>query len=77
MIATIDEYLQSIGFKPRGRCACMSKAYRWKKADGHEFKLDKWNRWELIYNGIRRYGKAETAIEEVKDYFAKQLAEVI
>jgi hypothetical protein len=74
MIATIDEYLQSIGFKPRGRCACMSKAYRWKKADGHEFKLDKWNRWELIYNGIRRYGKAETAIEEVKDYFAKQLA---
>jgi hypothetical protein len=74
MIATIDEYLKSIGFKPRGRCACMSKAYRWKKADGHEFKLDKWNRWELIYNGIKRYGKAETAIEEVKDYFAKQLA---
>jgi hypothetical protein len=73
MIA-IDEYLQSIGFKPRGRCACMSKAYRWKRADGHEFKLDKWDRWELIKNGIKRYGKAETAIEEVKDYFAKQLA---
>ena len=74
MIATINEYLQSIGFKPRGRCACMSKAYRWKKADGHEFKLDKWNRWELIYNGIKRYGKAESAVEEVKDYFEKLMA---
>lgn len=74
MIATIDEYLQSIGFKPRGRCACMSKAYRWKRADGHEFKLDKWDRWELIKNGIKRYGKAETAIEEVKDYFEKLMA---
>ena len=74
MIATIDEYLQSIGFKSRGRCACMSKAYRWKRADGHEFKLDKWNRWELIKNGIKRYGKAETAIEEVKDYFEKLMA---
>tara|TARA_R110000868_G_scaffold405018_1_gene683905 strand:- start:1096 stop:1317 length:222 start_codon:yes stop_codon:yes gene_type:complete len=73
MIA-IDEYLQSIGFKPRGRCACMSKAYRWKRADGHEFKLDKWDRWELIKNGIKRYGKADTAIEEVKEYFAKQMA---
>ena len=70
----IDTYLQSIGFKPRGRCACMSKAYRWKRADGHEFKLDKWNRWELIKNGIKRYGKAETAVEEVKDYFEKLMA---
>lgn len=74
MIASIDEYLQSIGFKPRGRCACMSKAYRWKRADGHEFKLDKWNRWELIKNGVKRYGKAETAVEEVKDYFEKLMA---
>lgn len=70
----IDNYLQSIGFKPRGRCSCMSKAYRWKRYDGHEFKLDKWNRWELIKNGIKRYGNAETAIEEVKDYFEKLMA---
>ena len=76
-MTVIDEYLQSIGFKPRGRCACMSKAYRWKKVDGHEFKLDKWGRWELIYNGIKRYGKAETAVEEVKDYFEKLMAKVI
>jgi hypothetical protein len=54
----------------------MSRAYRWKRADGYEFKLDKWDRWELIKNGIKRYGKAETAIEEVKDYFEKQLAQV-
>lgn len=52
----------------------MSKAYRWKRADGHEFKLDKWNRWELIKNGVKRYGKAETAVEEVKDYFEKLMA---
>lgn len=70
----IDNYLQSIGFKARGRCSCMSKAYRWKKPDGHEFKLDRWGNWELIKNGVKRYGKAETAIEEVKDYFEKLMA---
>ena len=72
----IDEYLKSIGYKARGRCACMSRAYRWRHPDGHEFKIDKWNNWQLIYNGIRRYGKAETAIEEVKDYFEKLMAKV-
>jgi hypothetical protein len=33
------------------------------------------NNWQLIVGGIVRYGKIETAIDEIKDYYQQLVGE--
>lgn len=73
-MTAFEEYITGLGFKLKAKCSCMAKTQRWKRPDGHEIKVNRWGEWQLINNGIKRYGKAETAIQEVQDYFDKLMA---
>lgn len=71
----INAELILMGFMPMGKCSCKGKPVRWKKKS-YEFKLWNDNQWKLYIAGnLIRYGHAKTAIEEVKDYFQKQMAQ--
>jgi hypothetical protein len=74
LIEQLNAVLAPMGFQAMGRCACKGKPYRWKKG-AYEFKLFQNLEWKLtLSNNIVRYGKAETAIEEVQEYFNKLMA---
>jgi hypothetical protein len=71
----INGQLIPMGFIPMGKCSCRGKPFRWKMRS-YEFKL--WNNeeWKFYLGGnLIRYGHAKTAIEEVKDYFEKQMVQ--
>lgn len=74
LIEHLNSVLAPMGFQAMGRCACKGKPYRWKKK-AYEFKLFQNLEWKLtLNNNIVRYGKAETAAEEVQEYFSNLMA---
>ena len=77
MTEVINSYLIKIGFYPLGRCSCKGKPYRWKCNDGHEVMYFSDGRWQLRQQGRTvRYGQEQTILEEIQDYYSKQLGEV-
>lgn len=74
MIEEMNAFLIALDFNPVGRCSCKGRPFRWKHRDGFECKLYNDGTWQLLQGGILRYGKQETAIEEINDYFHSLLA---
>ena len=74
-MSELNAYLVGIGYYPLGRCACKGKPFRWKNREGHEVKHYKDNNWQHIVGGIVRYGKIETAIDEIKEYYQQLVGE--
>jgi uncharacterized protein YacL (UPF0231 family) len=68
----INAELIKRGYYFLGQCpSCRSKPFRWKHSDGHEFKLWKNGKWQLIKTNVIRYGEEETAIKEIVEYYSE------
>lgn len=75
MMEELNAFLISLDFYPVGRCSCKGRPFRWKRRDGFEVKLYNDHTWQLLQGGILRYGKAETAIAEISEYYQDKLSE--